>query len=174
MFTYWSLSDSKSSPQISMNFLSILVDLKYAVIWIISSRSFISKSSCSCTNPSVTIERTNYNWYNRHFHVPWFFQFPCKVQILISLLFSLNFTRWSAGTEKSTIWHVLFCFCWQSLGLVVWPRLGDLFVSQNPCKVCVSFSNTGSWLCTYYLFLLSKLKFLVQFPVDHFSPPSRV
>ena len=49
-------------------------------------------------------------------------------------LFSLAFIfpQWSAGTTKSTIrWVIFFCFNWLSLGLVVWSRLGDIFVSQN-------------------------------------------
>ena len=56
MVSYRSLSDSKS-PQISRTFLSILVDLHYAVVRMISSHPLISKSSCSCTNPLVTIPR---------------------------------------------------------------------------------------------------------------------
>ena len=58
-----------------------------------------------------------------------------------SLFFSLSFiyTPWSVRTAKSTIRQVLF-FCWLSLGLVVWPRLGDPFVSQNPKEFCASHS----------------------------------
>ena len=33
-------------------------------------------------------KRPNYNWYNCHFHVPQFFQFPSKVQVLILQLFT--------------------------------------------------------------------------------------
>ena len=42
-------------------------------------------------------------------------------------LFSLS--HYSAGS--------LF-FCWLSVGLVVWPELVDLFVSQNPRECCSS------------------------------------
>ena len=34
---------------------------------------------------------TNYNWYNRHFHAPQFFQFPCKVDVLIPLFVFILF-----------------------------------------------------------------------------------
>ena len=51
--------------------INILADLKSAVVWMISTRSLISKSSNPFTNPSVTVPKsTNYNWYIRHFYVP--------------------------------------------------------------------------------------------------------
>ena len=73
MFFHWNLSDSKF-PRVSKTFLSILADLINAVVWMASICPVISKSSSplhqlfgDCT------ERANYNWYNRHFHVPQFF-----------------------------------------------------------------------------------------------------
>ena len=44
MIFYWSLSEKKSS-QVSRTFLSILADLSNALVWIVSTRPFISKSS---------------------------------------------------------------------------------------------------------------------------------
>ena len=35
--------------------------------------------------------RTDYNWYNRHFYVPQFFQFPSKVHVLIFLFTFFQF-----------------------------------------------------------------------------------
>ena len=49
----WGLSDSKSF-QVFRTLLSILADLRKAVVWIISTRPLISKSSSSCTSPFVT------------------------------------------------------------------------------------------------------------------------
>ena len=49
----WSWSDSKS-PQMSRTLLSILADLKSAVVWMVSG---------DCT------ECTNHNWYHLQFHV---------------------------------------------------------------------------------------------------------
>ena len=42
MIFHWSLSDSKS-PQVSCTLLSIMADLSNAVVWVVSSRPFISK-----------------------------------------------------------------------------------------------------------------------------------
>ena len=81
-----SLSDSKS-PQVSRTHLSILADLRNSVIWTVSNRFVISKSSSPCTNPLVDCTKsTNYSWYNGLFHVPQFFQFSSKVKVLIFLL----------------------------------------------------------------------------------------
>ncbi len=52
----WSLSDKKS-PQLSRVLLSILADLNNAVVWMVSIRPVISKSSSPCTNPSATVPR---------------------------------------------------------------------------------------------------------------------
>ena len=77
-----------------------------------------------------------------------------------SFFFSLsyNFTLWSAGTAKSVILQVFFC--WLLYSLVVCPRSGDLFVCQNPRGVCVSFTGTDGGLCTYHLFEWSNWNFL--------------
>ena len=72
MVFHRSLSDSKS-PQVSRALLSILADLNNAVVWMVSTRPFISKSSDSFINPfSDCTKSTNYNWYKRHFHIPQF------------------------------------------------------------------------------------------------------
>ena len=36
-------------------------------------------------------KRTNYNWFNCHLHVPQFFQFPSKVEVLIFLFTFIQF-----------------------------------------------------------------------------------
>ena len=55
---------------------------------------------------------TNHNWYNRHFHVPQFFNSLARSRYLSLFLHSFNFTLWFAGTAKSTILQVLSFFCW--------------------------------------------------------------
>ena len=52
----WSLGDSKSL-QVSRIFLSILADLSYAIICMVSTRPFISKSFSPFINPSVIVSR---------------------------------------------------------------------------------------------------------------------
>ena len=51
---YWSLNDSKC-PQVSRILLSILADVKNAVVWTVSTRPLISKSSGSCTSLLVIV-----------------------------------------------------------------------------------------------------------------------
>ena len=54
MVFHWGLSDSKS-PQVSRTILSILADFANAVIWMISTRPVISKSSSPCNNLLATV-----------------------------------------------------------------------------------------------------------------------
>ena len=51
-----SLSDSKS-PQVSRALLSILADHNKAVVWLVSTRPLISKSSSLYINPLVAVTR---------------------------------------------------------------------------------------------------------------------
>ena len=133
MFSHWILSVSKS-PQLSSTILSILADLNNAVVWIVSSRPLISKSSTPCINPLLTVPSAPITTgITITFMYPSFFQFSCKVEVLIFLFTFFLFYP----VAKSTIWQVLFCCC-LSLGVVIWPRLGDLFASQNPREVCAS------------------------------------
>ena len=139
MVSNWSLRDSKS-PQVSKTLLSILADLNYAVVWTVSTRFVISKSSSPCTNPCanplVTVPRA-----------------PFTIGIIVTV-FSIPLQ--GRGTYPSfRILSILLCdqpgqqsaqFCkfffffsgWLLLGLVVWLRSGDPFVSQNPREVCES------------------------------------
>ena len=57
MVFHWSLSDSKS-PQVFRTFLSILVVLNNVVVWMVSTRVLISKSSSPFNNPLVTVPIT--------------------------------------------------------------------------------------------------------------------
>ena len=50
----WSVSDSKA-PQVFRTLLSILSDLNNGIVWRVSTRLLISKSSSLCTSPLVTV-----------------------------------------------------------------------------------------------------------------------
>ena len=86
MIFLWNLSDSKSS-QISRTLLSILANLNNAVIWLVSTRPVISKSSSPCTNRKVTVPRA-----------------PIKVGITVTFMFH-RFPKQGPSTYSS--FHVL-------------------------------------------------------------------
>ena len=72
---------------------------------------------------------------------------------------------------KSTIWQVLIFFCWLSLGLVVWPRLCDLFVSQNPREVYASHSPGWIPSCSYTTCLYGQISILCTYYYYHYFAP---
>ena len=85
------LSDSKS-PQVSRTLLSILAVFNNAVVWIVSTRPQIFKSSRPFNNPLVTVPKApitigiivTFMFHN-------FFQFSSKVKVLISLFIFFQF-----------------------------------------------------------------------------------
>ena len=139
MVFHWSLSDSKS-PQVSRTLLSILAVLNNAVIWMVSTRPPISKSSSPFSNPLVTVPNAPITIgiiFTCMFHS--FFSSLARSRYLSFFSLSFCFILWSTGTAKSTILHVLFFFCcWLLLSLVSWPGLGDPFVYQSPIGVYAS------------------------------------
>ena len=165
MVSNWSLSDSKS-PQVSKILLNTLTDPN-AFGSLVSARPLISKFSSPFINPLVTVLNAPITiGINVTFMFHSFFQFSRKVHVLIFSL-SLSLTLLSAGTANSTIGQVLnfffFLCCWLCLCLVVWLKLRDLFVSQNPIEMCASQSRTVSELCIYRLFEWSNFSFLHNF-----------
>ena len=69
--------------------------------------------------------------------------------------------------------------CRQSQGLVIWPRLkwqqvfwprlNDLFVSQNPRQFCSSHPQGRILVFAYTICSYDQLQFLAQFPGDHLA-----
>ena len=72
----------------------------------------------------------------------------------------------SCDQPKQQIRQVLF-FCWLLLSLVVWPRLGDLFVSQNLREICASHFLDGFYIVHIPFVRMVKFKLLALFSVDY-------
>ena len=139
MVFLWSLSDNKF-PQVSRILLSILADLNNTIVWRFSAHHPIFNSSRPFTIPlgivpsaptkiGITVTFTLYRLFSS----------LVKFKCLSPLSFSLTFAVWSAKMAKYAIRQFLFYlflffffffFC-QSLSLVFWLGLCDLFVSQN-------------------------------------------
>ena len=102
--------ESKSS-QVFRTLLSILYDVNNAVVWMVSSRPLISKSSSPFTNPLVTVSSATIT-----FGITVTFMFHSLFSSLASswyvslFLLSFSFTLRLAGTVKSTLWQFLFFF----------------------------------------------------------------
>ena len=107
MVFHWSLSDRKS-PQLSTTLLSILVGLKNAVVWMVSTRPPTSKSSILFNNPLVTVPKapiTIGTIVTFMFHS--FYNSQARSRYLAFFSNSFSFILWSAGTAKSTIMIII-------------------------------------------------------------------
>ena len=116
MVFHWSLNDSKS-PQVPRTLLSILVVLSNAVVWIVSTRPPISKSSRPFNNPLVTVPNapiTIGTIVTFMFH-SFFFISLTRSRYLSFFSLSFRFILWSAGTAKSTILQYYYYYYYYSL-----------------------------------------------------------
>ena len=160
MVLHWSLSDSKS-PQVSRTRLRILAVLSNAVVWIVSTRLPISKSSRPFNNPLVIVPNapiTIGTIVNSKFHS--FFQFSIKVEVLIPFFTFLQI--YSVARQDSKVDNFT-----DSLFLLIIMRSGPLAgIRWSVCmlkshrSLCVSFSRTGAGLCIYHLFVWSNWNFM--------------
>ena len=172
--SHWILSDSKF-PQVSRTLLSILADLNNAVVWMLSTCPLISKSSCPCTNPLVTVPRASITigitvtfMFNR------FFYYLSKIWAFIFLFTCLQFTLWSAVTVKPTVWPVHFLFVDY---LLVWSSCCDLRIRlylKIPKNFVRHIFLDRFWVMHKPFVRMVKSKFLAQFLVDLLPLPSCV
>ena len=107
MVFHWSLSDSKS-PQVSRTRLRILAVLSNAVVWIVSTRPPISKSSRPFNNPLVIVPKTPITIGTIvTFMFDSFFNSLARSRYLSFFSLSFRIILWSA---KSTILQIFFFF----------------------------------------------------------------
>ena len=162
MVFHWILSDSKS-PQVSRTLLSILAVLNDAVVWMVSTRPPISKSSSPYRNPLFTVPNASITTgiiVTCMFLS--FFQFPSKVEILI-LIFTF-FQFYSVVSRYSKVDYftsslLFFLLIIIESGLLA--GIGWSFCMLKPHRSsCVFFSRTGAGLCIYHLLVWSNSHFL--------------
>ena len=159
MVLHWSLSDSKS-PQVSRTRLKILAVLSNAVVWIVSTRPPISKSSRPFNNPLVIVPNapiTIGTIVTFMFHS--FFNSLATSRYLSFFSLSFRIILWSAPTAKSTILQIFFLLNIMRSGLLARIKWSVCMLKSHR-GLCVSFSRTGARLCRYHLFVWSNWNFL--------------
>ena len=144
-----------------MTLLSILADFNSDIVWMISTRPLISKSSSNCINPLVTVPRTPITIgiiIIFMFHS--FFNSLARSKYLSFCSVSFSFIIWSVATTKSTILQVLFFLLIitrsDHLAEIKW----SVCISKSQGNSCISFSRTDSGLCLWHLFAWSNFNFL--------------
>ena len=154
------MSDSKS-PQVSRTLLSILTDLNNAVVWMVSTCPFISKSSSLFINLLVTVPRApiiigiSVTFMFQFFFsslASWRYLYPSFHFLLILLCGQL-------GQQSPQFYKFSFFFFFFFFFLLVIIRSGHLaeirgYVSMSKSQefVCVSFSKTDARFCIHHLF----------------------
>ena len=116
---------------------------------------------------------TNCNWYNRHLHVPQFFQCPSKVEVLILLFKFFQFyfvVHWNCKVHNSA--SSCFLLIIIRSGLLVEVRW-SAGISKSQRSLCVSFSRIDSGLCIYHLLIWSNFNFLHNFQWITFTFPTQ-
>ena len=144
---YWVTASLHKSPQVSRTLLSILAVFNNAVVWMVSTRPPISKSSRPFNNPSVTVQKSPVT-------IAFFFNSLARSRYLLFFSYYFSFILWSAGTAKSTILQIFFLLIIIRSGFLAEIRC-SVFISKSHRSLCVSFSRTGAWLCIYHLFVWS-------------------
>ena len=156
MVLHWSLNDSKS-PQVFRTFLSILADLNNAIVWMVTTRFFISKSSSSCTYPLVTYRA---RWLQ--LVSP---SLSCSIVLFFRVGTYLSFRFPSALSSgqperQSPLFSMFSFFGWLPLGLVICLRL-FLLLWLYSLRVCHDIFN---W-CSLTGVTASQLKYSEVFNV---------
>ena len=159
----FSLESDSKSLQVSRTLLSILANLNNAAAGLHSSSYSQVFQSLYLAFGDCT-KLTNYNWYHCHFH------FSSKVLVLISIFTFFQFYPVVSWKNKVHYLAGSLFFWWPSLGLIVWLRLCDTFLSQNSREFCTPHFigltlDSAYTICSHGQRV--KFKLLAQFLVDH-------
>ena len=157
----------------------------FSVFWVISIMLQFGQSPLVSLFPSpqflATIlwgltKSTNYNWYNRQFHVPQFFQFPGKVQVLIFLFAFSQFYFMIRQDSKlhnpsSSLFFFFFFFVdYYKVSSSGRDKVICLYLKIPEEFVRLVLQNIF-WVMHIPFVRMVKLQFLAQFPVDHPAHP---
>ena len=158
--------------KVSGTLLSILANLNKAVVWMVSTRPPMSKSSSPFNNLLVTVPKapdTIGAIVTFMFHS--FFNSLARSRYLSYFSLSFSFILWSARAAKSTILQVLvFLLIIIRSGLLVGIRW-SVCMPKSDRSLCVSFSRTDAKLYIYHFFRMVEFKFLAHLPVSHLAYP---
>ena len=187
----WSLSGSKS-PQFSRTLLSILADLKNAVVWMVSilpqisncssllgtvHKGFLGSFPSSQTTTGITVTLMFHSFFLVLWQGPSIclsFQFiffpPCSPPTQQNLLDG-SFLFFRFVFFFVLFFFCLFVFCFNSRpGLLAGIRW-SIWVSKSQRISSLSFCGRDTGLCIYHLLVRSNFIFLALFLVVHLSHP---
>ena len=146
MVSHWNLSDSRS-PQVSRTLLSILADLTNVVVWMVSTRPHIAKSSSPWTNYLLTVPRA-----------------PITIGISVTFMFNswFNSQAKSRYSSLSLSFNLLISTRSGRRAKISWP----VPISKFQRSLCIS-----DWVYIDYIQFVRmvKLQFLAQFPMDNIA-----
>ena len=103
-----------------------------SIVWKVSIRRVISKSSSPCINPLLTVLMASITTditITFMFHS--FFNSKARSRYLSFILLSFNFTLWSAGTAKSAIRQVIIIII---IILLIWEFFKALIADGFPLE----------------------------------------
>ena len=161
MVLHYSLGDSKS-PQVFRTLLSILTVFNNAVVWMVSTRPPISKSSRPFNNPSVTVQKSPLTIGAIDTFM--FHSFFNSLARSVYLFFLFTFFQfYSVVNRDSEVDNFTNSFFFLLIiirsGLLAEIRW-SVCMSKSHRSLCVSFSRTSARLWIYHLLVWSNLNFL--------------
>ena len=148
MVSHWSLSDNKS-PQVSRPIFRIMTNLNKSVVWSIPLLLLFP-------SPPVSLSRLCWVYRELQFRlvlpllsrsIVFFREFWQSLGTYLSFPF-LRALSWGLSGRQSPLFGRSPFYCWLSLCMVIWSRLGDP-LSQNPKKLCASYFPGYNLGCTY-------------------------